>query len=230
MEEKLYKLDWTETEIKTGQGRFSHFLGKPTPETILERDKKLPRETPVSRGGSRSLTQDESVQDAVDAEYYDKVKTRDATGYPGEVPELHKANAFRALYTRWFFLAEDADIFGDEIEIHEIVGKDPDNPDYVIPHFIKQPSEKDFRSMRAAINNNKLEPAGNGKQKIVYSSYLQKAMTFYRTYIAKVEGATVQDKKWGEIDKEIFLDQVDPLFQRRIVEVLIEEIHAAASD
>lgn len=225
-------LDWKEKQIALNKGRFVFFIGRPERALILERDAEIKNETPLNRDKSFA-TPDTSEQDKIDANYYEKVKVKEPTGY-GEkgAPELHRANAFRLIYKRYIYIPEEVDLFGEEIEVHEAIG-DGDEPDALAIHILRNPLERDLKKMHAAINNGKYEPdkkRGRGLQKYVQESYLKKAMTFYTNHLRRIENATIEDQFYSDDRKDLFLQTVDPLIQRRVVEVLVKALMDAAQD
>jgi hypothetical protein len=222
------KLDDTEHTVTFSDGRFKHFLARPSAEMILERDAKMKHEIPLDKFGS-IIEDDGSEQDAIDAECYQKIKLREPEGYKSVIPVIHQARAFRALYTRYFEVPEDADIFADLVPVHEIYG-DLENPSNIVVHLLRQPDEKEFRKMLVAMNRRERKPDKRGREKIVVPSYLRKAMEFYRAHFDSIKNAMLNNESYNSEKRTEFIDNIDPLIQRMVVKTLIEAIDEASRD
>lgn len=225
-----FKLDWNDTEITLAKGKFKHFIKRPEPLMIVERDGKIPSEVPIAKDRSYALNAGSDEQDVIDAEYYDKVKAQDAEGYNGKIPPVaHRAAAFRAIYRRFVYIADHSSAFDDIVEIHEVFG-DPENPIALIKHFIRQPEEKELTRIKNAINNTRIAPDKRNRQKFVTESSLKKAMAFYRAQLDRIENATVAGKSFAESDRNEFINVVDPLVQEMVVAVFVKEATSLLED
>lgn len=211
----LFKLDWETTEIDLAKGRFVHTLKRPDPELILKRDDELQTAIPIAKDGSYSMP-DPTLNDEVDAKYYDAIAVS-ATGYTGEIPELHKAKAFQGLYLREIDVAEDADIFADEVPVIEEIGGGV-VPDFTITHVMRQPTESEIKAYRRKMSvTHEVKPGKRGRQSLVSRSNLKLAMQYYALWLVRIEGATVNDETYCERNRDIFLQTVDPIIQRHVV-------------
>lgn len=224
----LYPLDWQTTDIKLAKGRFTHTVKRPTTEMILAREDELDTEIPIAKDGSYNLPDQTAVEES-DAKVYDKIKT-EATGYNDrEIPILHKAKVFQGLYQREVYVDEDVDIFDDEIPVTEEIGDD-DEPDFTLRHILRQPDEKELRKIRQSFRGGKMTPDKRGRQKFVEKSNLRKAMTYYSTYLNRLEGAKVGEQPFHTERKAEFIANVDPLIQRRVVKALVEKLTGSLLD
>ncbi len=224
----LYPLDWNTTEVKLAKGRFTHILQRPTSELILERDALLETEIPIAKDGSYSLP-DETASEDIDVKYYDRL-ANDSHGYgEREIPALHKAKAFQALFQREIYVDESADIFDEEIIVIEEIGSD-NEPDFTIRHVLRAPDEKDLKRIRQAINNGRLMPDKRGRQKFVSHSNLRKMMSFYAQYFVRLDGAKIDERPFSDDRREEFIEAVSPLVRRRVVALLVAELSGKLSD
>lgn len=211
----LFKLDWETTEIDLAKGRFKHTLKRPDPELILKRDDELQATIPIAKDGSYSMP-DPTLNDETDAKYYDAVAVS-ATGYTGEIPELHKAKAFQGLYLREIDVAEDADIFADEVPVIEEIGGGI-VPDFTITHVMRQPTEAEIKAYRRKMSvTHEVKPGKRGRQTLVSRSTLKLAMQYYALWLIEVRGATVGGETFTSENRDVFLSVIDPLIQRHVV-------------
>lgn len=220
-EVKPFKLDWKDTEVHLYKGKFKHFLRRAEAEEILEWQEKLTSEVSISKDGSIPLVAESAQDEKANAEFYDKIKLKEAEGYNGRpVPDSHKSAAVKKLYERTVWIDEDADIFGEEILIHEVLG-DPNNPIALIKHFLKNPMFDDakLRRIKNTINGGVMQTDRKGGKKIVGNKPVRKTHAFYFENFLRIENVTVNDKTL-----------VDPLIAHLIVSVMVRELTDALSD
>lgn len=211
-----FKLDWQESEIKLAKGRFSHTLSRPPAELVLEREKELQAEIPIAKDGSFALP-DATANEEIDAKYYDLIAVK-SDGYKGAIPASHKAAAFQALYQREIYLDPECDIFGEELTVLEEIGSG-DEPDFVIRHILRQPSEAELKKIRQASSGGRLLPDKRGRQKIVTTSNLRSAMKYYSILFLRIEDVNVPA---DVTTNEQIIALVDPLIQRKVVNTVVE--------
>ncbi len=221
-----YKLDWQETEIDFGKGR-SHTLRRPTVEEVLDREKELQTEIPVGRDGSYQLP-DPTANEANDAKLFDKIVIASA-GYPGDVPEQHKATAIAGLYQREIYVDEDHDLNQEEIPVLEEIGSG-DEPDFTVLHLMRMPAEGELKLYRRKSTGGEIKPGKRGRQIFKTSSNLKTAMSFYQQWLLRVDGATVDGQTYSDENRPAFLAHVDPLIQRQVVNAVVEAVTAKLSD
>lgn len=223
-----YKLDWDQTEIDLGKGR-KLTLRRPTREEILARDAELQTEIPIGRDGGYALP-DPTLNEAIDAKYFDLVKVgEEGYGYAGTIPEQHKAAAFNGLYQREISVDEDFDFDQDRIVVLEEVGTGVE-PDYTIGHVMRPPTESELKLYRRKSASGELKPGKRGRQIFKTSSNLKTAMSFYAQWLLDIQGATVGGSLFSESMRADFLQHVDPLIQRQVVNAVVEAYTAKLSD
>lgn len=218
--EKLYKLDWETADISLAKGRFVHTLRRPTPAEILEREKNLQTETAIGKDGSVSLP-DPTADEATDAKLYDAICEK-TTGYNGDIPERHKSTAFNGLYRREIEVDEDADAFDEEIAVVEEIGGSDEEPDFVVRHIMRQPTEDELKRFRRRMSAGQLKPGKRGRQNYVASSNLKSATDFYRMWAVRIDGIQPLESD--------FRDFVDPLIQRKVATVFAKFVDDALLD
>jgi hypothetical protein len=222
-----FKLDWQDSEIRLAKGRFTHMLSRPTPEMMIAREDELQPEIPIAKDGSFALP-DATAQEETDAQYYDRIVIK-TDGYQGAVPVPHKAAAFQGLFRREIYLDPECDIFGDEITILEEIGAG-DEPDFIIRHTLRQPTEAELKKCRQSSSGGRLLPDKRGRQKLVTSSNLRSSMRFYNSWLVRIEGATAGGAVYSPEKREEFIAQVDPLIQRKVVSTLVDELTGGLLD
>lgn len=187
---------------------------------MIERQDEI--EIPIAKDGSYSLP-DEIAQEEIDARYYEKIKNS-ATGYVGrEVPTVHKAKAFQALFLSEIFVDEEGDIFDDEITVIEEIGSG-DDPDFTLRHRITVLEEKELKKIRQMFKNGRLAPDKRNRQKFLQKLNLRKAMMYFAQYYVWTDGASVGGKKFIPERRDEFIVSINPLVQREILRVLVEEL------
>ncbi|MEZ5421854.1 MAG: hypothetical protein R2682_02010 [Pyrinomonadaceae bacterium] len=221
MDRQLYKLDWNDTEVRLAKGRFRHTLRRPDAELILQREREIPNEIPLRKDGSYSIP-DPTVTEETDAKYYDQLVSETA-GYDGrDVPTQHKAAAFQGLYVREIFVDEDEDLFADQVTVTEQIGPD-DDPQFVIRHVLAV-DERQLQKARRKFAAGHLEHDKRGRQKYVAEQNLSAAMEFYRSWLVRIDGATVNGETFSPATRDAFFETVDPLIQRKVVKTLVDEV------
>lgn len=221
-----YKLDWAETEIDLGKGR-KVSLRRPTHAEILARDGELQTEIPIGKDGGYALP-DPTINEAIDARYFDLVKVA-VTGYPGDVPEQHKAAAFGGLYAREIYVDDDFDCDADRIMVLEEIGTGV-NPDFTVAHIMRPPTEGELKLYRRKSAAGEIKPGKRGRQMFVTSSNLKTAMSFYAQWLISIEGATIGGRKTEGEPTAVLTAHVDPLIQRQVVNAVVEAYTAKLSD
>lgn len=218
----LYPLDWKDQEVRLGKGRFVHTVRRPTAEEVLEREKNLQSEIPIGADGSYKLP-DPSATEDVDVPFYDKIALG-ATGYPEgtAVPASHKSAVITGIYRREIYVAEDADIFGEEVPVTEEIGSG-DEPDFTVIHWMRQPTEEELKKFRRRNGAGEVKPGKRGRQILVTKSNLRLMMEHYDKWLVRIEGGTSEEVAQPT-------DLIDPLIQRRVVQALVDAISGGLLD
>lgn len=224
---KTYKLDWQDAEIRLSRGRFTHTLSRPSAQMMIEREDELQSEIPIAKDGSFTLP-DATASEETDAKYYDRIVIR-TEGYKGAIPVAHKAAAFQGLFRREIYLDPGSDIFADEVTILEEIGSG-DEPDFTIRHTLRQPTEAELKKCRQANAGGRLAPDKRGRQKLVTSSNLRSAMRYYNTWLVRLDGASAGGNGFSPDRRDEFIGLVDPLIQRKVVNVLVDELTGGLLD
>lgn len=224
---KAYKLDWQDAEIRLSKGRFSHTLSRPSPEMIIAREDEIQAEIPIAKDGSFALP-DATASEETDAKYYDLIAVK-TEGYKGVIPTAHKAAAFQGLFRREIYLDPECDIFGDEVVILEEIGGG-EEPDFTIRHTLRQPTEAELKKCRQSNSGGRLMPDKRGRQKLVTSSNLRSAMRYYSTWFVRLDGVSVGGSGFSPDRRDDFIALVDPLIQRKVVNVLVDELTGGLLD
>lgn len=207
----MYPLDWKTIAVKLGDGKFEHEMRRPSVDLLLERDVEMQSTIEIAKDGGYKLP-DPTGDDDLNARYYDRL-IESISGYPGEVPTMHKAAAFAGIYKREIYVDEDATAFDDQVAVIEEIGGDP--PKFTVRHVFRQPTEDELRSYRRKMQTGEIKPGKRGRQVFVTRSNLKTAIEFYDKWIANVDGATVDG---SPIIDARGIGSVDPLIKRTVVQ------------
>lgn len=224
-----YNLNWRTFEVKFDGGR-SHIFNKPAPEKVVEWDESNISETSFTRDGKPKMSSDEAQEKTLTAnsQFYDQFIS-EYKGYKNEPTSFHKSKAVEKLYDHLIYLKDGQDIFDEEVTIIELIG-DEDNPLAIIEHTFSQPEEKLLRKMNAAINNRKPEHEKRGRMKLVEVPWIRKAMAFYGQCLVRISGAVVGDQSFSPEIRQTFIQNIDPLIQKRIVSYFVGRLTGALQD
>lgn len=210
---KPYKLDYETIDVVLKGGRFTHTLKRPTPVQLLERERMLQTEIVIDKDGGAELP-DSSLTESANVALFDQCVV-ESKGYKGVVPAAHKAAVITGMYQSYIELDEDSDIFGDEVTIRQEIGGDSE-PEYVILHVLRQPTEDELRKYKASTGGGRILPGKRGKQVIKTHSNLRKASEFYDKLCVRVEGVTCESGP--------AVDAVDLLIKREVVGTFVKEL------
>lgn len=222
-----YKLDWVDIDIDLGKGR-KVTLRRPTAAEILARDAELTTEIPIGKDGGYALP-DPTVNEEIDAKYFDLVKVGE-TDF--ELWEQQKAALFNRLYQREIYVDEEYVVGDDPIAVVEEIGSG-NEPDFVVTHLMRMPTESEIKMYRRKSASGELKPGKRGRQKFVTSSNLKTAMSFYSQWLTGIEGATIEGKDTEFFAREalpVLAAHVDPLIQRQVVNAVVEALTTKLSD
>lgn len=223
-----YPLDWNTTDVRLAKGRFVHTLRRPTEELILARETEVQVDIQIGKDGSYRLP-DPTQTEAVDAKYYDQICEK-AEGYGDRaVPTVHKAAAFQGLYVREIYVAEDADIFADEVPVIEEFGSG-DDPEFTITHWMRQPAEDELKRLRKLVNSGEVRPGKRGTQRYLTSSNLKRVMLAYGQMLIRIDGATLRGAEFSDDRRNEFIGYVDGLVQQRVVIAMINAVAGGLLD
>lgn len=199
----IYPLDWKTQEIELGQGR-SVTVRHPKPDEILERDRKL-----MTIGCSVNI-------DKIDAMCFDLVKIK-ANGFDGELFEPQKAKIFNGIYMRRIYVRDDWDQQAPVPVIEEIGSPGFSEPDFTITHLCRRPSEGEIELWRKLPARLSLASAASHNL-----SLMKPAMRFYAKWLVRIDGASVTGQLYTDDRRSDFINHVDPLIQRRVVDAVFD--------
>lgn len=219
----------------------THRLRKPTLSELLDREKAINLEiVEESNREERIVTDDELAT----CQLWDKL-ILEVKGYKG-IPDFraltdsekqtmragHKTTAIRAMY------AGSATVVGDEDEvslganswtIRQLVGPDQDNPIYSIDHILREPTENErAKFKRTASKISFVRGAKRPRTKI--GADLKVYVDMYDLLVTDVQGGTVKDKTFDQIERGAFIAAIDPTWKRVIVQTLMNALEASLLD
>lgn len=247
-----YPLDQQEitVNIKAGGHVLSHKLTRPTLAQLIEREERTPIQS-VSVSETEEAIAGDSDDETANARLWDEIAT-EVKGYrlssePAEVvnnwrttaelkkyvPPSHKSGAIRAMYQSSVDMEKDDGegftLGEQEWTIRQTFG-DPDFPAYLIRHVLRTPTEterRDFRRKATEVRFGK----GSRKQTTKVLTKLKAYVEMYDLLFVSIDGATVNEHSYtSEGQRRPFLELIDPVFKRQIVDCLMKEFDARVSD
>lgn len=237
-----YPLDQSEFEVTiTIPGRelkLEHKLTRPTLAQLLEREEQSSYETESVSDAEDKVSADDEQANArlwdstvrsVKGYRLDKLDAHPLTDWRDVTPELkaaipsaHKATAVRGMYQSVCEIekANDDEGFtlgGETWTVKQTFG-DPDDPQYMIGHILRTPTEaerRDFKRKAAEIRFGK----GQRKLRTKVVTHLKAHVELYDKLIEELTGVTTQDLKL-----------VDPIFKRQAIDCLMRGFEAGLQD
>jgi hypothetical protein len=144
----------------------------------------------------------------------------------------HKAAAIRALYAGSCEIERDEDgigIGGDEWTVKQSIGMRRTDPDFIIRYRFREPNESERRAYRTEANTIKNSTGLKKPRQRVQSNLNVYAQTFDALLI-DVIGGTVAGKTFRESDRAAFLDRIDRLYKRDIIQAMMLALEADIQD
>lgn len=231
--------------------KLEHKLTRPTLADLIERDAQSVTELEeIAPGEDTFHTEVESAN----AKLWDKIAkqirgyktagiTKDAWAevtpeLAAKIPASHKSTAISGLYASRCVVVKDDDegfnLDGDTFIIRQELGAG-EEPDYVILHTLKQPTESQRREYEKAAGKAS-QVFGSRKRKIRIRTNLKAEVALYDKLIERVDGATVSGEAWDSYMAESkeqlggFVAAVDPVFKRQVIQTLLSSLSASLSD
>ena len=219
----------------------THRLRKPTLVELLDREKAINLEiVEENNREERIVTDDEQATCSL----WDKI-VLEVKGYKG-IPDFrsltegekstmragHKKTAVLAMY------AGSAQIVGDEDEvslganswtIRQLVGPDQDKPLYTIDHILREPAESErAKFKRTASKVSFIRGAKRPRTKI--GADLKAYVEMYDLLVTDIEGGTVKDKPFSQMERGAFIAAIDSTWKRIIIQTLMNALEASLLD
>lgn len=143
----------------------------------------------------------------------------------------NKTAAIRAMYAHFCEVEREDEIGigGDEWTVKQSIGMRRSDPDFVIRYRFREPSEAErrtYRSETTTITNS----TGLKKPRQRVRSNLKVYAQIFDALILDVEGGTVAGKPFRESDRAAFLDRIDQLYKRDILQTLMGALEADIQD
>lgn len=248
-----YPLDQTEITVNivaAGQ-TLSHKLARPTLDQLLTRESRTSIQS-QSISETEEVIKDAGDDEAANAKLWDEIAI-EVKGYrmasePAEIvnqwksvaelknyiPISHKSGAIRAMYQSAVSVIRDPEEFGftlgaQEWKISQTFG-DPDLPSFVITYVLRTPTEgerRDFRRKATEVRFGK----GTRNQTTKVLTKLRAYVEMYDLLFVSIDGATVDDHPYqSEGQRGPFLEMIDPMFKRQVVDCLMKEFDARVRD
>lgn len=237
----LYPLDQNEFEIaisiKLAEDRskqLHHKVRRPTMAELLERESQSVTEMEEVAPGEDAF---HTEMDGANSRLYDKIaiqiKGYKAAGVnPAEwttptpemlakIPTAHKSTVVSGLYLSKCDVEADNedgfDLDGGSYVVKQEIGAG-DEPDYVIRHTLRAPTETERRDYDKAAGKAS-QVFGSRKRKIRFRTNLKAEVALYDKLFISLDGATPANP-----------ESVDPIFKRQAVQALLTSLNASLSD
>lgn len=222
-----------------------HKLRKPTLKELMEREDQIKYETVAVSSRENELDSDDET---ANARLWDKIAVA-VKGYKGiddwahlaeehraAMRPGHKVTAIRALYAGSCEIEGDEDsvsIGADTWTVKQNIGTDDENPDYIVRHILREPTEAERQKFKASASRTSYV-TGAKKMRIRVRTNLKAHADLYDALIQGIEGATAV-KYWGDVAhdqglRSLFLKEVDPMWKRQIIQCLMSALEAQLSD
>jgi hypothetical protein len=141
--------------------------------------------------------------------------------------------AIRALYAGSCEIEGDEDsvsIGADTWTIRQNIGTDDENPDYVVRHILREPTEAERQKFKASASRTSYV-TGAKKMRVRVKTNLKAHADLYDALIVAIDHATVADRPFlGAENRSQFIAAIDPMWKRQIIQCLMSALEAQLSD
>jgi|SRR5262245_7787437 len=216
-----------------------HRLRKPTFEELNDREGQIKYEMVELSSHKDEIQADDET---ANVRLWDKIIVS-VKGYRGagdwreltdeekaQMRPVHKTVAIRAMYAGSCEIEGDRDYVPIEPEIWTVrqkIGTKEDRPDYVVRHTLREPTEAERVKFRPSTTS---YIKGARKMRVQIATRLKPYVELYDALIEGVEGATVGDRPFGELNRAQFLAAIDPMWKRQVIDCLTSALGAQLSD
>lgn len=240
-ENAAYSLDVSEFEIQiTSNSKVAvHKLRKPTLDELIKREEMSVYETEEIDKGQDKINVD---YERANVALWDKIALQ-VKGYrtgsagpedwltvdPGlaaRISGAHKSTAIEGLYSSTCEVEQGEEdgfnLDGELFTVKQEIGPNRSEPDFIVRHTLRQPSESERQEYRRKASSTVLM-RGSKKTKARVLTNLKASVDLYDKLFVGIEGVT-----GVEIGKE--LKFIDPLWKRQVVVALMQSFESSLSD
>jgi hypothetical protein len=218
-----------------------HRLRKPTLQELIERENLVEYQRVEISSREEQLQIDE---EKANSRLWDRIALS-VQGYRGAddwrdltdedkaiMRSSHKAMAIRAIYAGFCEVESEDDTISIGADIWTVkhgIGERRDNPDYVVRHVLREPTEAErVKFNRSASSTSHVKGAKKAQVRVRVN--LKAHVELYDALIDRVEGATVGRSLFHDSDRAAFVRAIDPIWKRLVVQTLMNELDAQLSD
>jgi len=217
-----------------------HRLRKPTLQELIEREGQITYEMIEINSREEEM---KSEDDAANSRLWDKIilqvkgyrsadEWRDITEEEkAQMRPGHKATAIRAMYAGSCSIEGDEDgvsIGADTWTVKQEIGAGTE-PDYIVRHILREPTEAErSKYKRSASSTSYIK--GAKKARVMVRTNLRAYVELYDALMQGVEGATVFGAQFEDAGRGHFLNAIDPIWKRQVIQTLMSALEAQLSD
>lgn len=219
----------------------SHKLRKPTLQQLKDRESQIKSELV-----SVSSREDEDVSDetAANANLWRKLIV-EVKGYKGaedwraitdaekdDMKPGHKSRAIAQMYMGSCTVEggedDDVEIGAETWVIRQEIGAGRE-PAFVVRHSLREPTSPEWEKFKGkALRVSHVRGAKRPRRKI--NTSLQSYCDLYDAVALSIDGGTVAGQPLGSNNRKAFLAQIDPIWKREIIAVLVATLEGQSSD
>lgn len=144
----------------------------------------------------------------------------------------HKSTAIRTLYAGYCEIegAEDGITIGaDTWTIKHEIGLSRDNPDFVVKHILREPTEAERLKYNQTSTRTIVVKGAKRPQRHLQTK-LKPPADLYDALVEDIQGATVNGSEYRDGNRKDFLAAVDPIWKRLVILILMNTLEAQISD
>jgi hypothetical protein len=144
----------------------------------------------------------------------------------------HKITAIRTLYAGHCEVegAEDGITIGaDTWTIRHEIGLSRDNPDFVVKHILREPTEAErLKYNQTSTRTTVLKGAKRPQRQV--KTKLKPSADLYDALVEDIQGGTVNGDEFRSGNRKEFLAAVDPIWKSLVIVILMNTLEAQISD
>ncbi|HEY6401144.1 MAG TPA: hypothetical protein VI479_07030 [Blastocatellia bacterium] len=239
-DEDIHEISFAATTRKGETRTVHHRLRKPTLEELNERESQIKYETIKINPKEIEVRNDQRTADAnlwgkivqavkgyKDADDWRELSDEEKSKFNGS----HKSQAIQGLYAGQSKIEGDGDyvpIGPVEWTVRQEIGPN-EEPDFVVRHILREPTE-DERLRYNRIASSTRYVTGAKKEQAQVRTNLKAHIEVYNALIQNIKGATVAGMEFEISDRKQFLDAIDPIWKRDVIQCLMTNLEAQISD
>lgn len=219
-----------------------HRLRKPTLQELLDRESQSSYEMVELNSREEEVQADDDI---ANGRLWDKIALQ-IKGYKGaddwrdlteeekaQMRPGHKTTAIRSLYAGLCEVEAEEDgvsIGPDTWTVRQSIGLNRDNPDFIVRHILREPTEAERSKFKRSSSSTSFVK-GVKKTRVRVKTNLRAYIELYDVLIEEIAGAVVNGHEAIGIASRVpFLNAIDPIWKRQIIQALMSTLEAQISD